>query len=140
MSRLVPAPDALVGSRFDVAVSKMLGISRAKAADLIESGQARVLDRAIAKSGTLLYGETVEFDIAEERHEPEPVCLDMSIVYEDDDVVVVDKPVASLHMLRPDGQAPPYWAACSNAACASPHTELPGGRASCRGWMWARPA
>lgn len=29
MSRLVPAPDALVGSRFDVAVSKMLGISRA---------------------------------------------------------------------------------------------------------------
>lgn len=30
MSRLVPAPDALVGSRFDVAVSKMLGISRAK--------------------------------------------------------------------------------------------------------------
>ena len=54
MSRLVPAPDALVGSRFDVAVSKMLGISRAKAADLIESGQARVLDRAIAKAGTLL--------------------------------------------------------------------------------------
>lgn len=93
MSRLVPTPDALVGSRFDVAVSKMLGISRAKAADLIESGQARVLDRAIAKSGTLLYGETVEFDIAEERHEPEPVCLDMAIVYEDDDVVVVDKPV-----------------------------------------------
>ena len=87
------APDALVGSRFDVAVSKMLGISRAKAADLIESGQARVLDRAIAKSGTLLYGETVEFDIVEERHEPEPVCLDMAIAYEDDDVVVVDKPV-----------------------------------------------
>ena len=39
MSRLVPAPDALVGKRFDVAVAKMLGISRAKAADLIESGQ-----------------------------------------------------------------------------------------------------
>ena len=25
MSRLVPAPDALVGKRFDVAVAKMLG-------------------------------------------------------------------------------------------------------------------
>ena len=133
MSRLVPAPDALVGSRFDVAVSKMLGISRAKAADLIESGQARVLDRAIAKSGTLLYGETVEFDIAEERHEPEPrMRMTMSSWS--------TSPWASLHMLQPDGQAPPYWAACSNAACASPHTELPGGRASCRGWMWARPA
>ena len=135
MSRLVPAPDALVGSRFDVAVSKMLGISRAKAADLIESGQARVLDRAIAKSGTLLYGETVEFDIAEERHEPEPVCLDMAIVYEDDDVVVVDKPVGVAAHASAGWTGP-----CSNAACASPHTELPGGRASCRGWMWARPA
>lgn len=47
MSRLVPAPDALVGKRFDVAVAKMLGISRAKAAELIESGQARVLGRDI---------------------------------------------------------------------------------------------
>lgn len=27
MSRLVPAPDALVGKRFDVAVAKMLGIA-----------------------------------------------------------------------------------------------------------------
>ena len=49
MSRLVPAPDALVGKRFDVAVAKMLGISRAKAAELIESGQARVLGRDISK-------------------------------------------------------------------------------------------
>ena len=83
MSRLVPAPDALVGKRFDVAVAKMLGISRAKAADLIESGQARVLGRDISKSSTLQAGETVEFDIAH----------DMAVVYEDDDVVVVDKPV-----------------------------------------------
>ncbi|NEG88992.1 RluA family pseudouridine synthase [Bifidobacterium aerophilum] len=93
MSRLVPAPDALVGKRFDVAVAKMLGISRAKAADLIESGQARVLDRDISKSGTLMSGETVEFDLVEERVEPEPVADDMAIVYEDDDIVVVDKPV-----------------------------------------------
>ena len=62
MSRLVPAPDALVGKRFDVAVAKMLGISRAKAAELIESGQARVLGRDISKSSTLQSGETVEFD------------------------------------------------------------------------------
>ena len=93
MSRLVPAPDALVGKRFDVAVAKMLGISRAKAADLIESGQARVLGRDISKSSTLQAGETVEFDNVEERSEPEPIAHDMAVVYEDDDVVVVDKPV-----------------------------------------------
>ena len=91
MSRLVPAPDALVGKRFDVAVAKMLGISRAKAADLIESGQARVLGRDISKSSTLQAGETVEFDIVEERSEPEPIAHDMAVVYEDDDVVVVDR-------------------------------------------------
>lgn len=93
MSRLVPAPDALVGKRFDVAVAKMLGLSRAKAAELIEGGQARVLGRDISKSSTLQSGETVEFDIVEERTKPEPIAHDMAVVYEDDDVVVVDKPV-----------------------------------------------
>lgn len=92
-SRMVPAPDALIGKRFDVAVSKMLGVSRSKAADLIDSGQARVLGRDIARSGALMAGDTVEFDIAEEIHEPEPICNDMAVVYEDEDVVVVDKPV-----------------------------------------------
>ncbi|PLS29006.1 RluA family pseudouridine synthase [Bifidobacterium parmae] len=93
MSRLAPAPDALVGKRFDVAVSKMLGVSRSKAAELIDTGQAKVLDRSIAKSGILQAGETVEFDLVEERDVPEPIATDMAVVYEDDDVVVVDKPV-----------------------------------------------
>lgn len=93
MSRMVPAPDALVGKRFDVAVAKMLGISRSKAADLVDSGQARVLGREVARSSTLQVGETVEFDLAEEQAGPEPIATDMAVVYEDDDVVVVDKPV-----------------------------------------------
>lgn len=93
MSRLAPAPDALVGKRFDVAVSKMLGVSRSKAAELIDTGQAKVLDRSIAKSGILQAGETVEFDLVVERDVPEPIATDMAVVYEDDDVVVVDKPV-----------------------------------------------
>ncbi|MEJ5921103.1 RluA family pseudouridine synthase [Bifidobacterium thermophilum] len=93
MSRLAPAPDALIGKRFDVAVSKMLGMSRAKAAELIETSQVRGLNRDMAKSSTLMEGDIVEFDIAEERHDPEPLAEDMAVVYEDDDVVVVDKPV-----------------------------------------------
>lgn len=74
MSRLVPAPDALVGKRFDVAVAKRVGISRAKAAELIEGGQARVLGRDISKSSILQSGETVEFDIVEERTELQPIA------------------------------------------------------------------
>ena len=85
MSRMVPAPDALIGKRFDVAVAKMLGISRSKAADLIDSGQARVLGREVARSSSLMAGETVEFDLVENHVEPEPIANDMAVVY--------DKPV-----------------------------------------------
>ena len=93
MSTIIPAPDALIGKRFDVAVAKMMGISRAKATELIETGQARVIGRDIHKSATLQAGETVEIDVREERREPEPVSNEMTIAYEDDDIVVVDKPV-----------------------------------------------
>ena len=93
MSTIIPAPDALIGKRFDVAVAKMVGISRAKATELIETGQARVIGRDIHKSATLQAGDTVEIDVREERREPEPVSNEMTIAYEDDDIVVVDKPV-----------------------------------------------
>ncbi|KFI73059.1 ribosomal large subunit pseudouridine synthase D [Bifidobacterium minimum] len=93
MSRLAPAPDALIGRRFDVAVAKMLGVSRTRAAEIVETGQARVLGRTMTKASTLLEGDVVDIDLVEEKHEPEPVADDMPIVYEDDDVVVVDKPV-----------------------------------------------
>ena len=93
MGRLLPSPDALVGKRLDVAVSKMLGVSRAKASELIVSGQVSSLGRQISKSSTLMAGETLEIDLHSEETTPEPVADDMAIVYEDDDVVVVDKPV-----------------------------------------------
>lgn len=93
MSRLLPTPDALVGKRFDVALSKMMGISRVKAAGLVESQQATVLGREVSKSGILQAGDTIELDIVEERPEPEPLSQDLGVAYEDDDVIVVDKPV-----------------------------------------------
>jgi 23S rRNA pseudouridine1911/1915/1917 synthase len=93
MSRLVPAPDALIGKRFDVAVSKMLGVSRSKAVELIDTGEVSILQRALSKSGTLSKGDTVQFDLQGKQLEPEPLAADMAVVYEDEDVVVVDKPV-----------------------------------------------
>ena len=134
MSRLVPAPDALVGKRFDVAVAKMLGISRAKAAELIESGQARVLGRDISKSSTLQSGETVEFDIVEERTEPEPIARDMAVVYEDDDVIVV-----WLLTLPSVGPVRRCSAVCLTGECTSPPTAPRDVRASYPASTWAHP-
>lgn len=139
MSRLVPAPDALVGKRFDVAVAKMLGISRAKAAELIESGQARVLGRDISKSSTLQSGETVEFDIVEERTEPEPIARDMAVVYEDDDVIVVDKPVGVALTLPSVGPVRRCSAVCLTGECTSPPTAPRDVRVSYPASTWAHP-
>lgn len=93
MSRLLPAPDALVGRRIDVALSKMLGISRAKAGELIDSGQARLLGREISKSTGLREGDLIDLDLEEPPEQVEQIAEDMSIAYEDEDIVVVDKPV-----------------------------------------------
>ena len=93
MSQLIPAPEGLVGKRLDTAVAKMLGISRAKASTLVESGQVRLLGRHAAKSTQLLESDTVELDLIDEQPTPEPVSKDLRVVYEDDDVIVVDKPV-----------------------------------------------
>ena len=71
MSRLAPAPDALIGRRFDVAVAKMLGVSRTRAAEIVETGQARVLGRTMTKASTLLEGDVVDIDLVEEKDEPE---------------------------------------------------------------------
>ncbi|MBT1165336.1 RluA family pseudouridine synthase [Bifidobacterium simiarum] len=93
MEPIVPAPDALIGRRFDVAVAKMTGESRSKAGHLIDSGQVRLLHRPCDRSTTLLAGDMVEFALKAEVKSPEPIAEDMAIAYEDDDVVVVDKPV-----------------------------------------------
>ncbi|KFI45631.1 ribosomal large subunit pseudouridine synthase D [Bifidobacterium bohemicum] len=93
MNRITPAPDALIGRRFDVAVAKMLGVSRSKAAELIEDGQAGVLGRSMDKAAVLSEGDIVDFELREEQASEEPVAQEMGIAYEDDDIVVVDKPV-----------------------------------------------
>ncbi|OTA25926.1 RNA pseudouridine synthase [Alloscardovia macacae] len=93
MPRILPAPDALLGKRFDVVIAKMMGVSRSAAATLIDSGQARLVGRTSDKSAKIAAHDMIELDIVEEAPEPEPIDTTMPILYEDEDVVVVDKPV-----------------------------------------------
>ncbi|AKV55055.1 ribosomal large subunit pseudouridine synthase D [Bifidobacterium actinocoloniiforme DSM 22766] len=92
-SKLLPAPDALVGLRLDTALAKMMGVSRAKAGELILEGRVSLLGRKAHKAATLQAGDLVELDEPEPEHQIEPVCEDMAIAYEDEDLIVVDKPV-----------------------------------------------
>lgn len=94
--RTLPVPDGLAGERVDAALARMLGFSRTQAAELAAAGAVRLDGREVGKSDRLAAGGWLEVDVPDPRTapaaEPEPVP-GMGIAYEDDDVVVVDKPV-----------------------------------------------
>jgi 23S rRNA pseudouridine1911/1915/1917 synthase len=95
--RTLPVPDALAGERVDAALSRMLGLSRTRAAELAEGGFVHVDGVAVGKSARLLPDSWLEVEMPA----PEPVrpitseddVPALRVAYEDDDVVVVDKPV-----------------------------------------------
>jgi 23S rRNA pseudouridine1911/1915/1917 synthase len=95
--RTMPVPDALAGERVDAALSRMLGLSRTRAAELAEGGFVHVDGVAVGKSARLLPESWLEVEMPA----PEPVrpitseddVPALRVAYEDDDVVVVDKPV-----------------------------------------------
>jgi 23S rRNA pseudouridine1911/1915/1917 synthase len=95
--RTLPVPDALAGERVDAALSRMLGLSRTRAAELAEGGFVHVDGVAVGKSARLLPDSWLEVEMpAPEAVRPissEDDVPALRVAYEDDDVVVVDKPV-----------------------------------------------
>nr|WP_062073010.1 RluA family pseudouridine synthase [Demequina sediminicola] len=93
-TRYLPVPDAVVGERADAALARMLGLSRTKAAELLSAGAVTMGGRTLAKSDRVDDG-MLTVDLPGERDvSPEPeIPGGLVIAYEDDDVVVVDKPV-----------------------------------------------
>jgi 23S rRNA pseudouridine1911/1915/1917 synthase len=95
-ARMLPVPDGLVGERVDAAVARLTGLSRTKAADLIDAGAVRVAGSPVARSFRLPADALLEIEIAERRpapaSPPEPVP-GMQILHDDTELVVVDKPV-----------------------------------------------
>ena len=93
-SRSLPVPDGLDGVRVDAALAKLLGFSRTFAADVAEAGGVRMDGRELAKSDKLRAGAWLDVEW-QARREPEivPVAVpDLGIVFDDDEIVVVDKP------------------------------------------------
>ena len=93
--RRVPVPDGLDGERLDAALARVFGLSRSAAAELIGAGDVLVGGQPAVKSDRVPAGEWLDVTLP-----PPPVPLQarpeavpgMTIVYEDDDIVVVDKP------------------------------------------------
>jgi 23S rRNA pseudouridine1911/1915/1917 synthase len=93
-SRSLPIPDGLEGSRVDAGLAKVLGFSRSFAAEVAEAGGVSIDGRIVDKSDRLRAGGWLEVTWAP-RQEPVvvPVVVsDLGVVYDDDDIIVVDKP------------------------------------------------
>lgn len=94
-SRLIPVPPSLDGERADAALAKMLGLSRSAAANLIETSAVKVAAIAISKSHRVSTDELLEVEMPPTRDLLQVVATDvedLKIVYEDNDLVVIDKP------------------------------------------------
>ena len=91
---LLRASEESKNQRLDAFLASSLdGLTRSQATQLIESGEVAVNGRAVSKSYKLAGGE----DIAVTLPEPEPVeavpqDIPLDVVYEDADVIVVNKP------------------------------------------------
>ncbi len=82
-----------VGKRLDVYVAERGGITRSASAKLTERGAVKVNGVKMPKNYRLREGDTVDIDFPEpvpDRADPEIIPLD--IVYEDDYLLIVNKP------------------------------------------------
>jgi 23S rRNA pseudouridine1911/1915/1917 synthase len=81
------------GRRLDVTVAETLDISRNHAATLIAEGRVVVDGRREKASYRLRSGESVRVDIPPPPGRPvDPEDIPLSVVFEDDEVLVIDKP------------------------------------------------
>lgn len=81
------------GMRLDAAAAKLFDISRARAQELITEGKILVDGKQREKKYLLSVGETITVDMPEEKElEAVPQNIPIDIIYEDDYLLVVDKP------------------------------------------------
>lgn len=94
--RALLVPDGLAGERVDVGLARMFGISRSKAAELVSQGLVQLDGTSAAKSDRLLPGALLEVSLppAADPLEINAELVDgITILHDDESIVVVDKPV-----------------------------------------------
>src|SRR6478609_8368846 len=90
---LVEVPDGLDGERLDAALARMFGLSRSRAAELIGDGLVLLGGRTASKSDRVLAGDPLQVTLPPPRPAETPRPVEgLVVLYEDDDIVVIDKP------------------------------------------------
>ncbi|OXM71879.1 MULTISPECIES: RluA family pseudouridine synthase [Amycolatopsis] len=95
-ARMLPVPDGLDGMRVDAGLAKLLGLSRTVVAELAESGDVLLDGRPAGKSDRLSAGVLLEVTLPDPDNPVEVIAEPVEglrILHDDDDIVVVAKPV-----------------------------------------------
>ena len=93
--RLIQVPEGIAGTRADAGIARLLGMSRSAVADLIEAGLVQQNSQVISKSDSLIQDAWLNITLPAPKA---PLALvaelvpDLKVVYQDEDIVVVDKP------------------------------------------------
>ena len=86
---------SLAGERVDTALARLLGVSRSAAADLCERGDAQVSNKVLSKSDRVNLSDVLIVAppvAAEPLRVVETPVDELLVIYQDEDIVVVDKP------------------------------------------------
>jgi 23S rRNA pseudouridine1911/1915/1917 synthase len=111
-ARLLPVPDGLAGERVDAGLAKLLGLSRSVCADMISDGLVAQNGKTVSKSDRLMHDAFLEVTLPQPKNRLEIVPVeveDFKIIYQDEDIIVIDKPagVASHPSVGWDGPTVP---------------------------------
>jgi 23S rRNA pseudouridine1911/1915/1917 synthase len=94
--RTLSVPEGVAGERIDSALTRVLGLSRTAVVKLLEDGDITTGGKAMPKSDRVTEGQVIEVLM------PAPVNTDpipltplegLTIIYDDQDIVVIDKPI-----------------------------------------------
>lgn len=94
--KIISIPEGLDQERVDAALARLLGLSRSAVVILLEAGDVTRNGRALGKSDKVTEGDLLEIlmpaPTTEPTLTPTPV-QNLIVVYNDDHIIVVDKPV-----------------------------------------------
>jgi 23S rRNA pseudouridine1911/1915/1917 synthase len=94
-TKWISVPEGLEGARADAGVAKLLGLSRTAVAELLESGLITSNGKPLTKSDRLSEGLMLEVELGAQKNSLEIVAElveGFKIIFQDDHIVVVDKP------------------------------------------------
>lgn len=94
--RTLSVPEGVAGERIDSALTRVLGLSRTAVVKLLEDGDITTNGKPMPKSDRVTAGQLIEVLLpAPINADPIPLTpiAGLTIIYDDNDIVVIDKPV-----------------------------------------------